>query len=129
MTVKDFVEKYYGKKVDYDGAFGCQCIDLFRQYVKECTDLRQTPPVSGAKEIFANHGDFAFCKHNDNVRYQTGDVLIWGGTSKNPYGHVAIFLDYVNTSLMVFEQDGFRQDGAKIALRKTDGLQGCLYTE
>ena len=35
MTLTHFVKKYNGKKVYFDGAFGAQCVDLFRQYNKE----------------------------------------------------------------------------------------------
>lgn len=28
MTLEEFVKKYNGKKVDYDNAYGAQCVDL-----------------------------------------------------------------------------------------------------
>ena len=28
MLLDDFVKKYEGEKVDFDGAFGAQCVDL-----------------------------------------------------------------------------------------------------
>ena len=31
ITLEEFVNKYNGKKVDADGCFGAQCVDLFRQ--------------------------------------------------------------------------------------------------
>ena len=34
MTLEEFVNKYIGRKVDFDGAYGAQCVDLFRQYNK-----------------------------------------------------------------------------------------------
>ena len=36
MELSDFVRKYDGCKVDFDGVYGAQCVDLFRQYAKEC---------------------------------------------------------------------------------------------
>ncbi|WP_252722587.1 hypothetical protein [Treponema phagedenis] len=35
MSLDEFVKKYLGKKVDYDGHYGAQCVDLFRQYCKD----------------------------------------------------------------------------------------------
>lgn len=31
MDIFEFIEKYLDKKVDYDGYYGAQCVDLFRQ--------------------------------------------------------------------------------------------------
>ena len=55
-----------------------------------------------------------------------GDVAIWDSTETNKYGHVAIVLGELNNSLIVFEQDGFKQDGAKINVRSKNGLLGVL---
>jgi hypothetical protein len=44
----------------------------------------------------------------------------------NKYGHVAIYLGMVGNSYLVFEQDGFKQDGAKINLRGKENLLGYL---
>jgi hypothetical protein len=30
MLLEDFVKKYNKKKVDFDGVYGAQCVDLFR---------------------------------------------------------------------------------------------------
>ena len=44
----------------------------------------------------------------------------------NKYGHVAIYLGKLNNSLIVFEQDGFKQDGPKINIRSKNNLLGFL---
>lgn len=60
--------------------------------------------------------------------YSRGDVLIWGATKDNKYGHVAILVDVYNTKyFIVLEQNGFTQDGVKLAFRSREGLLGCLY--
>ncbi|MBQ1592663.1 MAG: hypothetical protein II077_11560, partial [Treponema sp.] len=49
-------------------------------------------------------------------------------TSSNKYGHVAILVAVYNTKyFIVFEQDGFKQDGARLAFRSREGLLGCLW--
>ena len=39
MTYNEFKNKYNGKWVDYDGAYGCQCWDLGEKYFTECLRL------------------------------------------------------------------------------------------
>ena len=39
MTYNEFKEKYNGKVVDFDGAYGGQCWDLCQQYFTECLGL------------------------------------------------------------------------------------------
>lgn len=59
---------------------------------------------------------------------QCVDLPVWGPTEKNPYGHVAILVAIYNTKyFIVFEQDGFKKDGAKLAFRSRENLLGCLY--
>ena len=59
MTLEEFVKKYNGKKVDYDNAYGAQCVDLFRQYTKECLQIKEhTGPCAtsgGAKDLFLDY--------------------------------------------------------------------------
>ena len=91
-----------------------------------------TGAVEGAKDLYLKYADLpAECKYFDRISDTTpqfGDVLVWGATPSNKYGHVAICLGYdvLIDYLIVFEQDGFKQDGAKIALRMRNGLLGVL---
>ena len=55
-----------------------------------------------------------------------GDVIIWDSTPTNKYGHVAIYLGAINNSLIVFEQNGFSQEGAEITLREKNNMLGFL---
>ena len=130
MKLEEFVKKNIGKKVDYDGRFGAQCVDLFRQYCQDVLCIPHTGGVEGAKDLFINYE-----KMEKEKRYFSkitgksiipGDVAIWADSSTNKYGHVAIIVGTINDDLIVFEQDGFKQDGARIALRSTDRLLGAL---
>ena len=55
-----------------------------------------------------------------------GDVVIFGRTNSNKYGHVAIVLYATRKVLVVFEQDGLKQDGARIGVRSYDSVLGYL---
>lgn len=132
MTLEEFVCKYNGKKIDYDGAYGAQCVDLFRQYNKEVWKNPHTGAVIGAKDLIINYNKMpleqrflSFVSVNDKI--ESGDVAVWGETYKNKYGHVAVVVGHIgNNSLIVFEQDGLKQDGAKLNIRSRDNLLGFL---
>ena len=124
MDILDFVEEFQGKKVDYDGAYGPQCVDLFRMWCEK-NNVPRTPSVGGAKEIWDKPGTLK--KRSGVAMLKPNDALIYGATKSNPYGHVCLLVEKYNSKLIVFEQDGFKQDGAKLVLRTTDNLLGGLY--
>ena len=128
MNLADFLNKYTGKLVDYDGYAGGQCVDIFRQYCKDVFEIPHTGAVEGAKDLWHRYYSLLepkyFTRHTGAPR--VGDVAIWEGTDTNKYGHVAIVIGQTEENILVFEQDGFKQDGAKFAARSTKGLLGYL---
>lgn len=128
MTLTQFIKTNQGKKVDFDGKYGAQCVDLYRAYCRDVLDIQQTPAVAGAKDIITKPGVLEVTKDSALADYSRGDILVWDATSSNKYGHVAILVAVYNTKyFVVFEQDGFKQDGAKLAFRSREGLLGCLW--
>ena len=134
MTLEEFVVKYLGKKVDFDGVYGAQCVDLFRQYSKECLGISEhtgsCSTSGGAKDLFLDYNKMPlekkyFTRETKKAMIQ-GDILIWNETETNKYGHVAIYLGKLNNSLIVFEQNGFTQNGAEINIRSKNNLLGFL---
>lgn len=131
MRIDEFISKNIGKKVDYDGAFGAQCVDLFRQYAKDVWGIPvHLGAVEGAKDLYEKYSTLP-----NEVKYLerlgrgpvTGDVVVWGETKTNKYGHVAIVVGNMpGRDLLVFEQNGFAQDGAKLTIRTIDNLLGYL---
>lgn len=131
MNVVEFVQKYIKTKVDYDGAFGVTCVDLFRQYCKEVLEIPHTGAVDGAKDLFLNYDKMPlektyFKKFYGSSNIKIGDVAIWNKKETNAYGHVAIVLGKLGNDLVIFEQDGFKQNDAKLTTRSTTGLLGYL---
>lgn len=128
MTLTQFIKKNVGAKVDFDGAFGAQCVDLYRRYCADVLEVPQSPSVEGAKDIIDNPGALAVTRDSALADYSRGDVLVWGATEANRYGHVAVLVSVYNTKyFIVLEQDGFAQDGVKLAFRSRENLLGCLY--
>lgn len=133
MTLTTFINTYLGQKVDFDKEGTPQCVDLYRQYCKEVLNIPQTPALGingGAKDIFDKHGVLKVTPDSATADYSRGDILIWGASKTNKYGHVAILVDIYNTKyFIVLEQDGFRQDGVKLAFRSRENLRGCLWKQ
>ena len=128
ITLTAFIKKYLGKKVDYDKAYGYQCVDLYRQYCEEVLNVPQSPRIEGAADIFKNPGKLTAVPESTTADYSAGDILIWGPTDTNKFGHVAILVSIYNTNnFIVLEQDGFKQDGCKLSLRSRDNLIGYLW--
>ena len=128
ISLTQFIKKYLGTKVDFDGKFGPQCVDLARQYCSEVLEVPQFPPVEGAKDIIKNPGNLKVIKEDVLADYSSGDILVWGASKTNKYGHTAILVSIYNTKYFtVLEQDGFKQDGCKLAFRSRENLLGGLY--
>lgn len=127
MTLKRFIVNNLGKKVDFDKANGFQCVDLYRQYCKDVLGIEQTTALGengGAKDIWTLHGALKQSKDS----FAAGDVLIYGATKTNPYGHVCILVALLDSdTFIVLEQNGFEQTGTKLTVRNRDNLIGSLY--
>ena len=131
MKLDEFINKYINTKVDFDNAFGAQCVDLFRQYCKDVLNIPHTGAVEGARDIFLNYDKLPleqkyFKKYSTN-NPKPADIIIWNETKTNKYGHIAIVVSSLsNNKVLVFEQDGFKQDGAKLSIRTTENMLGIL---
>ena len=134
MTLEEFVKVYNGRQVDYDGVYGPQCVDLFRQYVWDVLGIKEhtgsCSSSGGAKDLFLDYHKMPIEKkyfiRSASKTCKAGDVLIWNESLTNKYGHIAICLGVISNSYIVFEQDGFLKDGAKINIRGRENLLGYL---
>lgn len=106
MTLQDFINKYKGKKIDWDGQFGAQCVDLYRFYVKEVWGKSQTPGVGGASQIFDSLKPADFYKERNTPAGipKPGDVITWD-ENYTKHGHVGVVVSADVKSITVFEQN------------------------
>jgi len=132
-SLQEFVDAHFGSKVDFDGAYGAQCVDLVRQCWEEVWDVPQPPGVVGATDFFTKHEERPLQKqYMDRHNYAAGAVppagaaVVFGPTPVNKYGHIGICINATPKAVQLFEQDGFRQDGAKITYRNYDNVLGWL---
>lgn len=132
MTLLEFCKIYKGRRVDYDGAFGATCVDLARQYFQDVwgiSRLAQPEGVVGAKDFFLfskarpKQQKVITC---NTVSPKIGDVVVFGETSANPYGHIAICVGVEDKYILTFEQDGYTQKGACFAFWPFDRYLGVL---
>ena len=90
MTNQDFVNKYNGKGINFDGYYGNQCMDLWQQYNKEVVGAPAIP-AAVAKLVWLNNayplGYYTKVANTPTNIPVAGDVVIWDGTA----GHIAVF--------------------------------------
>lgn len=113
MNLEDFIKNYENQKIDFDGFYGSQCVDLFRQYSKEVLGIKEhTGAVNGAKELYINFELMPLMKKHFQKVFaaRKGDLVVFNGTENNPYGHIAIVIYATPKTIITFEQDGFNQD-------------------
>lgn len=109
MTAKEFYERHIGKAVDIDGAFGVQCVDLFKAFTKENYGVWQYNCTNGyASGLWTYRKDKPYYKYfvDGNINsLQNGDWVIWGNCKIAPNSHVAM---YYNGKFLGQNQNGKR---------------------
>lgn len=133
MTFDEFIKKYLGKKVDWDGVYGGQCVDLFRQYVNDVLDFPQPNPVSGARLLWEGFdldpNLYTYYDKIPNSPYgipKKGDVLVWNAKMGGGYGHVAMFIEGGLMSFKSFDQNFPTLDKCTITEHNYSNLYGWL---
>lgn len=134
ITIDQFFTKYNGCYIDYDKAWGFQCVDLMRQY---CADVRGVngyiaiPQRGNAKDIFRNFTDNKYFKkvlNGPSNAPKTGDIIFF---STYPFiygwsGHVAIVSSADAMNLVVFEQNYPTNSPCKFGKHSYRGCMGWL---
>lgn len=125
ISLSQFIAKWEGKGIDFEGAFGFQCVDLYRQYVKEVLGFPQSPGVRGAVNIWTSYltDRFDRIENTPTGVPLPGDIPIWNTKMGGGYGHVAVVISATVNSLTVFEQDGTINS---VARRKTYSYTNVL---
>ena len=94
MTFNEFVNKYIGRAVDYDGSSGAQCVDLAKAYLKEVFGIPQFSIGGSAKNYwekeFKQLADFKKIKNTPDFVPKKGDIAVWNSSKGGGHGHVAI---------------------------------------
>lgn len=106
LTPDQFFGKYDSKGIDFDLYYGFQCMDLYRQFVKECFGFPQSPPVQGAVDVWTTYLTEYFDKIENSPTNCPikGDIIIWS-TGVGAWGHIAICKDATPTEFTSFDQN------------------------
>lgn len=101
-----FIQQYNNKYIDYDGAYGAQCVDLYNTYTAKFVG-GQNVMVGWAPEIFNAYDTKAYARYNGNqTAGRMGDVAVFRPGAATPSGHVAIVIgDNGNGTLRVLQSN------------------------
>jgi hypothetical protein len=99
-----FIKSFNNRYIDYDGAFGNQCVDLYNYFTKFIGG--QNIMVGWAPEIYNAYDTKAYARTGANVRGAMGYVALFRPGGSTPSGHVAIVVgDNGNGTLRVLHSN------------------------
>lgn len=112
-AAQNFISQYNNKYLDYDGAYGAQCVDLYNFYT---TRFAGGDPMMGrvgyAADIFNNYDPKAFTRLGAGTG-RMGDVAVFNFGPGTPSSHVAIVVgDNGNGTLRVLQSNATAQGSA-----------------
>lgn len=95
MTPEQFYAETVGKVIDYDGAYGAQCVDAFRYWGKMNNVPIPPTPNNWADGYWYSRDALGFGKwfvYVTDGNYRTGDWIFWArGSKSHPSSHVAMW--------------------------------------
>ena len=107
MTYEKFITKNIGKKIDYDGVYGIQCVDLINQYMTDVLGLKINYFPRYAKSFWLDRNKNSFLLKNftfllPTAKLQKGDIGVrTSGTS----GHIFIIDHKSDDKLYIYDQN------------------------
>lgn len=103
--LSNWINTFNNRYLDYDHAYGAQCVDLYAYYTSGFVGGRPNP-VGYAPEIYNNFDQRAYHQVGNNNVSHMGDVAVWGQGPYTPMGHVAIVVgDNGNGTLRVLQSN------------------------
>ena len=114
-----------GKFLDYDGAYGAQCVDLIAYYYKY---LGQSKYVKGNGCDYVSNAlpdGWIRIKNTADFVSEPGDIAVWG-TELSAYGHVAIILSADVHSFVSMDQNWPRGSACKRVTHNYNKFWGVI---
>lgn len=113
--IVEWIRTAPGVKMNPDNYYGLQCVDLANQYAMDIFGIAARVAftgVTGARQLLDAASDAYFIRtdndpNNPNLIPKQGDVVVWGGSAINQWGHVAVVDSADQNGMWVIQQDGF----------------------
>ena len=114
-TILEWLATAPGVAMNPDGHYGLQCVDLVDQYAQDIFGVpwpQSIGGVTGAKQLLDVAPDAFWIRtdndpNNPNLIPSPGDVLVFGGSAINEWGHTAVCISADANGMWVVQQDGF----------------------
>ena len=121
MTFKQWVKTYLGKKTDYDGAYGVQCVDLAKCYIEKVLGIK-AKSIGDAKDYWEKRSTEKYLKDNftpiectyKNGELKTGDI---GVRTSGKHGHIFIVAEPTKNGKIKFYDQNASNKGDAMTLR------------
>ena len=122
MLFTDFVKTYLGKKTDWDGKYGVQCVDLIDAFIDKCLGLK-VGYFGNAKTWWLNRNKSKWLKDNfefitpsyKNGELKAGDI---GIRTSGTYGHIFIVKGATKNGKITYYDQNYNGTGAGMTERK-----------
>lgn len=101
-----------GKSLDYDGAYGAQCVDLIKYYYAYFGKASYAKGNGCDYVSNALPDGWTRIKNTADFVPEPGDIAVWG-TELSKYGHVAIILSANTSSFVSMDQNWPSGEGVK----------------
>lgn len=107
MKYSEFIIKYIGKKIDFDGAYGVQCVDLINRYMCDVLGLNISYFPRYAKNFWLDRNKNKFLIKNftffsPTAKLQRGDI---GVRATGTAGHIFIIDHKSGDKLYIYDQN------------------------
>jgi hypothetical protein len=86
-----WIDNDVNKYLDYDHAYGAQCVDLYAFYTTGFVG-GDPLPVQTADQIWNHYDQNAYVRIASNQTPQMGDVAVYGKSGMTPFSHVGIVI-------------------------------------
>lgn len=127
-SVTDWLPTILGHQFDGDNDNSFDCVDVpesWCNYLWPDKGWQASFGYGNAKDHYANASSDYFQKipYSAGLVAQPGDVIVYGATANNPYGHIAVVLTANASSVQVVQENSFTQQAAYLG---TLGYSNCI---
>lgn len=95
MTPQDFYDQYIGKSIDYDSAYGVQCVDGFKVFCQWAGIPVKATPNNWANGYWIYRDQLGYSQWFDYITdpalLRNGDWCIWDKGSSCPLSHISMY--------------------------------------